>query len=362
MINFKITLLSLNMVFIGSCNSSDSDNYNVAENSDSNPDPIEVSDCSQEVGIHKIICLADAFMASLDDEQRSVVLKSYSVSEAKRWSNYPAGVYRNRVGLSFGEMTTEQIGYAKALLAETAGSRENEGWDELQQLMNADELLLMNGGSYGYGAASYHIALLGRPATTGTFEIQFGGHHMAFANTYTDGVLVSGTPSFRGVEPFSEFTYNGVVNQPLLQENDAFSTMLKALSTEELAIAEMDSAIRDIQAGPQRDNHFPSTAGLKCSVLTTHQKDLVIAAIETYVYDINDTAAEALIAIYANELNDTYIAYSGSTDLTNRNDYVRIDGPSVWIEYSCQSGINFPNETHPHSVWRDKSRDYGGNN
>jgi hypothetical protein len=94
--------------------------------------------------------------------------------------------------------------------------------------------------------------------------------------------------------------------------------------------------------------------------LTTAQQDLVIAAIRTYVEDISDADAATIMTLYTNELADTYIAYSGSTDLKTTNDYVRIDGPSVWIEYSCQRGIVLT-PTHPHSIWRDKNNDYGGN-
>jgi Protein of unknown function (DUF3500) len=55
----------------------------------------------------------------------------------------------------------------------------------------------------------------------------------------------------------------------------------------------------------------------------------------------------------------TYVAYSGSTALTEQDDYVRIDGPSVWIEFSMQHGIVLAGN-HPHSVWRDRTTDYGG--
>ncbi|WP_461105034.1 DUF3500 domain-containing protein [Spirosoma koreense] len=43
------------------------------------------------------------------------------------------------------------------------------------------------------------------------------------------------------------------------------------------------------------------------------------------------------------------------------NDYFRIDGPRVWIEYSTQGGIVIRTPPHPHSVWRDRTGDYGGN-
>ena len=38
---------------------------------------------------------------------------------------------------------------------------------------------------------------------------------------------------------------------------------------------------------------------------------------------------------------------------------MRIDGPSVWIEYSTQNGIILTPK-HPHSIWRDHTKDYGG--
>ena len=74
---------------------------------------------------------------------------------------------------------------------------------------------------------------------------------------------------------------------------------------------------------------------------------------------MNPPPAAAFMAQYTAEINNTYIAYSGSTTLNNQNDYVRIDGPGVWIEYSTQNGIIL-SPKHPHSVWRDHTKDYGG--
>jgi len=44
-----------------------------------------------------------------------------------------------------------------------------------------------------------------------------------------------------------------------------------------------------------------------------------------------------------------------------QGDYILIDGPSVWIEWSIQAGATIKTGVHPHSVWRDKVSDYGGN-
>ena len=330
-----------------------------------NPDPITVSACtSSTTGIAKIVCLAEAFKSQLTATQLTSVQLTYSTTDAKKWSNLPQGLVNGaskRIGLNFGAMTTTQIQYAKALIKEVSGTPPNEGWDELQQLLNADDYLNANGGGSTYGAGNYYIALLGTPATTGTFEIQFGGHHLAFANTYKDGVLTGATPSFRGVEPFATFTQNSVSNQPLQQEAAAFSAMLTGLTSTELAAAKQSATYSDLVVGPQQDGNFPATAvGLKCASLTAAERALVLAAIKTYVYDTADADAATILAKYTSELDNTYIACSGTTAMTTRNDYVRLDGPSLWLEYSCQNGIVL-SPTHPHSVWRDKTKDYGGN-
>ena len=66
------------------------------------------------------------------------------------------------------------------------------------------------------------------------------------------------------------------------------------------------------------------------------------------------------MAKYRDELADTWLSYSGTPSLTAENDYMRIDGPSLWLEFSMQPGRIVPG-VHPHSVWRDRSADYGGN-
>ncbi|RZK52098.1 MAG: DUF3500 domain-containing protein, partial [Hymenobacter sp.] len=155
--------------------------------------------------------------------------------------------------------------------------------------------------------------------------------------------------------------WNSTSNQPLQQEAAAFSAMLTGLSSTEQATAKLSQTYSDIVVGPQQDGNFPTAhVGLKCNSLTANEKALVLAAIKTYVYDTDDANAATILAKYASELDNTYLAYSGTTGMTSRNDYVRLDGPSLWLEYSCQNGIVL-SPTHPHSVWRDKTKDYGGN-
>lgn len=97
------------------------------------------------------------------------------------------------------------------------------------------------------------------------------------------------------------------------------------------------------------------------SSLSKEQVSLLKEAIYTYVGDIHETEASKYMEKYANEFDSTVIGFSGTTALNSEDDYVRVHGPSLWIEFSMQSNKSTDKPgNHPHSVWRDRQTDYGG--
>lgn len=316
-----------------------------------------------------VVALAEAFAATLDEDQLTALNQDYSFDNAANWSNLPnallgggpgGGSSSSRVGLQTDSLSDEQWTALEALLAGVTGTEENEGFDEIMQHLAADDYLLDNGGGEDYGRGEYFIAFLGTPADSGTWELQFGGHHLAFANTYVDGALVGATPSFRGLEPIGTVEVDGESVQAEQQEREAFAALLAGLDSDQLASAELSTSYGDILLGPGEDWAFPTTSeGLVGSELTDDQKALLLAAINTYVGDLDAASAETILAEYESELDETYIAYSGDAGMETSGDYIRIDGPSVWIEFSMQNGIVLSG-AHPHAVWRDRTNDYGG--
>ncbi len=317
-------------------------------------------DCSSLKGIAKIVCLSENLKAELCAAQQATVQLDYTAANAKKWSNLPVTMVA-RLGMRLGDMNAKQLAAAKALLQEILGTSANEGFAEYNQLLAADTYLFNNGGGSAYGEGQYYIAFLGTPSMTETWQIQTGGHHLAVSITFKNGAVTGATPSFRAIEPFDAFTSNGASVQPMLQEQKAFSAMLSGLSTTELASAKLSTSFGDIVLGPGKDGQFPTTKlGVKVGTLDAAKKKLVLEAIKTYVNDTKDDEATKILAQYTTELDDTYISYTGTTGMTTKGDYVRIDGPSVWIEYNSQGGIVLSGQ-HPHSVWRDRKGDYGGN-
>ena len=157
-------------------------------------------------------------------------------------------------------------------------------------------------------------------------------------------------------------TVNGRTYQPVEQERAAFAALLAGLSTSEQASAKLSTTFTDILLGPGVDGQFPTTKqGVQVGNLSAAEKTLVLNAFKLYTNDLDTETAATVLATYTADLDNTYLAYSGTGTMSVQNDYVRLDGPHIWIEYSSQGGIVIRGTPHPHSVWRDRTGDYGGN-
>ncbi|MBS1681041.1 MAG: DUF3500 domain-containing protein [Bacteroidetes bacterium] len=320
-------------------------------------------DCSGESGLSKVVCFAEAFKATLNKEQLALVQLAYSKGDAKRWSNFPQAFARpSRVGLNLGSLTATQLSAFKALMASVlAEGKPNEGFDEMEGNLAVDTYFgQQTNKTNTFGSNYYVVVFLGKPSTTQLWELMFGGHHFAFANTYDKGKLIGATPSFRGVEPIAPVHNNGHVYQPLAQEREAFADIINLLNSEEKKAAKISSP-DDILLGPGEDDSFPTTKqGIRIGNLNKDEIEKIILAIGLYVNDLNTETANQFMKKYIDEIEDTFIAYSGSGTMNQASDYIRLDGPSLWIEYSAQPSRDFPGTNHPHSIWRDRKSDYGG--
>ena len=344
-----------------SCSKTDTTAPSTTDSTSTGTDTTVSVDCSSSTTPAAIVvCKANAFMATLSSTQLDGVLFDYTKENAIKWSNLPCGS-QCRIGLEFNTLTPAQVTAALSVVQAATGTAANEGYAEIKQIMAADDVLKANGGGNGYSSGYYFISFLGTPALTGTWQLQFGGHHMATNITFENGAVVSATPKFEGVEP-KTWTSNDTTYAPLNQEHDAMVAMLGSLSAAQLASAKLNTTFSDVVLGPNEDGQFPATkVGVAVSSLSSDQQALVVAAMKPWVNDADDATAASLLATYQNELSQTYIAYSGTGTLSTNADYVRIDGPSVWIEFVCQNGVVYQNQIHYHSVYRDHTRDYGGN-
>lgn len=327
--------------------------------------PVTRKDNTAKPGVAaNVVRLAEAFKATLTPEQIAKLQIPLTKTAAAKWTNIPGGA-SNRNGLQFSTLNAEQLNAAKAVIKAASGTMPNEGYDEFLQIGLADGVIALSGRS-GYGPGEYIIAFLGTPSATGTWMLQFGGHHYAQNIVYSKGETASATPIFQGGDP-REWTTDKIRYAPLVQEHDGVAAMLASFTTEELGRAKIDQKFGDVLLGTTKDGQFPATkSGIKVSELNAAKKAKVLAAMMPWLNDIDADMRAKLLKAYSKELSETYVAYSGNAEATSGKpdsflkviaDYVRIDGPGVWIEFACQPGV-YSNQPHYHTVFRDHKLDY----
>ena len=318
-------------------------------------------DCTSDDNATLVACTVNAFLDTLTSAQLDAVSYSWADSSSRTvWSNLPTGgVPRN--GIAFGSLSDES---RTAMMAVAAAALSAQGYSDMLGVMAADDYL----DSSGYGSGLYYIAVFGTPGADQDWMLQIGGHHMAHNLTYLSGTAYP-TPSHLAAEPKAAFQLESETYAPLLDEEETLLAMYDSLSTSQMTTAYLSQNFSDVVMGPDNGSttldDYPDQDGLLVSSLTEEQQALVTAAIAAWVEDFPEEVAERLMAEYTSDsaYAETYISWAGSylygVDVDRNGTYMRIDGPRVWIEVACQNGVIIRDETHYHTIYRDKYWDYG---
>jgi len=320
-----------------------------------------------------VACAANAFLGTLSSTQRAQVnLDLSDYTSRTLWSNLPV-MLKPRGGLQYGSLSTES---QTALLALLNIALNDAGQATMTGILRGDDYLATM--ASGYGSDLYSIAIFGTPDATGDFEVMFGAHHMAYNLNFVGGNFYP-IPHHLGCEPKASFTYNGASYAPLQPMGDAMFAVYAALGTSEQTSAYLSGqTFGDVVVSPDLDygkganrtskSAYPTGSnrtGVLVSSLDAAKQALVTAAIERWVRQYPSEVTDGLMTDYtsATAYADTYFAWGGSSSGPDKDvsgSYLRIDGPRVWIELAVQGGIVIRDATHYHSIYRDKTLDYGG--
>jgi hypothetical protein len=305
----------------------------------------------------RIVNAANAFLSTLDEKQRKSVQFAFDDEQQRaRWSNFPVRMVP-RAGLSMGELSEPQRSAALALVSSALSRR---GFEKVQQIMEADEVLKRSEGNNPmFGKDLYFISILGTPSATDPWMLQFGGHHLALNITIAGqhGIL---TPSLTAAQP-ALYTMNGKTVRPLGQENDKAFTLLAALDESQQKQAILNYRVADLVLGPGKDGKTIPPEGLKASAMNDRQRAMLLDLISEWANIVHDSAASARMAEIKAGIGETWFAWSGPTTATpgrNGAAYYRIQGPNLVIEYAPQRLGGDPT-MHVHTIYRDPANDYG---
>ena len=323
-----------------------------------------------------VVDAADAFLATLSEEQRAIAQIELKPQLAIRWTNFPGGS-NVRNGVFYRDLKPEQVEAALKVARVALGE---EGFSRYQEVRAADDAFAKGRGGRGpggpggpaqkkaggavqkkargpgggamFGSANYMIAFLGKPSKTDPWILQLGGHHLAI-NIYYQGTNGAATPYHVAAQPTVWKDDQGKSHDPLAPMRDSLHGLLASLTPEQLKQAKLEARFNDVYVGPQKDGQFPAKSeGVPVSELSEASKDFVRKAIAAWTGD--SPQGVEYRKLYEAELDKVKVAYSGTTNVGgDRGDYVRIDGPRVWIEFATQGS------DHYHTIWRDRLTDYG---
>jgi hypothetical protein len=305
----------------------------------------------------RIVSAANTFLSTLDQKQRQTVLFTFDDEKQRaRWSNLPTSMVP-RGGLSLKELSSAQRSAALALVSSALSQR---GFEKVQQIMEADEVLKHNENSNPmFGQDLYYISILGTPSLKDPWMLQFGGHHLAINVTIAGerGVL---TPTLTGAQP-ALYTVNGKTVRPLGQESDKAIALLNALDDTQRKQAVLSYRLADLVLGPGQDGKTIQPEGLKAAAMNERQRAMLLDLISEWANIVHESAAAARMTELKADLNETWFAWSGPVTVTpgkNITAYYRIQGPHLVIEYAPQTLGGDP-ALHVHTMYRDPTNDYG---
>jgi hypothetical protein len=314
------------------------------------------------------------FKPLLSQSQRAALERPLTWESAIQWSNLPVGVVA-RSGLRLGDLDDKQSAAARNIFAAALSACGLRLLDEVR--LADDYLIAFDKRPIGWDGRNYFLTILGDASGTRPWMLQIGGHHLAFNFTF-NGREPGSTPLFAGSEPI-RFEIKGQPFEPLTAQSTAMSRLATALA--EHPEARLSGTFTDVVKGvvpptphgqPQSggvDRGFPHAyptgthdRGIRVEALSTAQRALVREAIHSFTGLPGAAISEALSAAYleADALDQTFVGFAGSPDLSARGSYIRIDGPRIWMEFVVQPAVAEPQTLHYHTLWRDKVSDYGG--
>lgn len=283
---------------------------------------------------------ADAFLATLDDDQRAKATYAFDDAERTRWHwTTPGGFPRN--GLALREMSQAQKDAAIALLQSGLSPR---GFQQSLDIMalQAD----LNSDPEGY-----YVTLFGAPGADQAWSWRWEGHHLSRHFTAMDG-RVAVTPFFHGAWP----TETNAGKRAMPREEDAARELVLSLLAAGRAEAVFSerSLTRHITANEARVSPL-DPVGVPAGEMAPDQQALVREILEAYLGAQAEPAqADLRGRLEAAGFEEIHFGWAGTTE-PRKPHYYRLQGPSFLLEFdnSRNSG------THIHSVWRDYDRDFG---
>jgi len=311
------------------------------------------------VSVQPITDAAQAFLASLDAEQRAAVNVPIDSELWRQWSN----IHRNlmRHGLCMAELTDAQRERAYGLLRAGLGAR---AYETARNAMRLNEHLAeLTGLPEEFGELYYWLTIFGEPSAGRPWGWQMDGHHCN-VNCFVLGDQMVLSPMLLGSEPVTAESgiYKGTT--VLREEEAAGWAFMQALTAAQRKQATIGYDLPfDGYASGFKDNVVIPDIGLSTADMTGEQCDMLLDLVALYTDRLPPGHAALRLAEVKQHQNETVFAWIGQFDPISPF-YYRIYSPVIFVEFYHQPGVALPNtgysRRHAHALVRTPNgNDYG---
>jgi hypothetical protein len=295
---------------------------------------------------------ANAFLASLNDEQKKKATYQFKDDERLNWHFIP----KARNGLPLSEMTDAQRELAKKLLA---SGMSQQGGVKVLTIVNLEPILkeIEKGTGPKRDSGLYYFTIFGQPGGNQLWGWRLEGHHVALNFTVIGDHAIAAAPAFLGSNPADVTSGPNKGLRALGEEEDMGRAFVKSLTPDQQKKAIINAtAPKDIITGNQREAKLKQFEGLPVSEMSPEQKAALMDLVGLYANrHRTELAAQDMKRIAVAGVDKIYFAWAGSQE-KGQGHYYRIHGPTFLIEYDNTQN----NANHIHSVWRDLENDFGG--
>lgn len=307
---------------------------------------------------------AEAFLATLTEEQREAVLYEYDdETKSTSWTNFPV-TFVDRAGVNLTDLTEEQQAAALSVLQSLLS---DEAYQRVVDIMGGDQYLNDYSSSTEESLGQYYIAFFGDPSDTDAWAVQFGGHHLGINADLNGGEnTITFAPTHLGMQPAVYTNENGEEVQAFDGiYTDAFAFFDSLTDEQQATLTSGDVSM----CAPGDTCDFSTGSGLTGADLTDEQKQLLLELIANWAGMADEETNTAVLAEIEATLDDTVIAWSGETTYNmSVGDGISfsISGPNIYLAFQAQQGsagadvdgVTTSGWGHVHTIYRDPTNDY----
>jgi hypothetical protein len=305
---------------------------------------------SHEYMFAGMVQAADAFLASLEPEQRAKAVFEFSDTERLNWHFVP----RARRGLPLKEMSAQQQELARGILRAGLSQR---GYLTASTIIEIELVLREMGQDPAFRDPDlYYFSIFGTPSDSAPWGFRAEGHHLSLNFTLVRDTLIATSPAFFGANPAEVRSGSRRGLRALAAEEDIGRELVLSLDERQLSRALIAAeAPSDIVTGNAGRVEALSPIGIRATELRPEQSAILRRLLDVYLGRMAEPlTARRRASLERTDFTEVAFAWAGSTRPGEAH-YYRIQGPSFLVEYdNTQNDAN-----HIHTVWRDFDGDFG---